>query len=92
MIEKRRPHGHRYGKTPQQREYHVAHNLKKRCIKRRFKGIHDRFLNDPDVRAPQLEHDRTEEVCVKVDELAEKDFRHHMTQAEYFLMTEHLDD
>ena len=72
------------GKTPQRREYHVAHNLKKRCIKRRFKGIHDRFLNDLDFRASKLEHDRTEEVCIKMDELAEKDFSHHMTQAEYF--------
>ena len=84
VIKKGRPLGHRYGKTQQQREYDVAHNLKKRCIKRLFKGIHDRFLNDPDFRASQLEHDRTEEVCIKMDELAEKDFSHHMTQAEYF--------
>ena len=71
VIKKGRPHGHRYGKTPQQRECNVAHNLKKRCIKRRCKGIHDRFLNDPDFRVSQLEHDRTEEVCIKMDELAE---------------------
>ena len=50
----------------------------------RFKGIHDRFLNDPEFRASQLEHDRNEEVCFKMDELAQKDFSHHMTQAEYF--------
>ena len=36
------PHGHRYGKTPEKKEYQV-HNLKKRCKKREFKGIHDRF-------------------------------------------------
>ena len=58
VIEKGRPHGHRCGKTPQQRKYHVA--IFWRCIKRRFKGIHGRFLNDPDFRASQLEHDRTE--------------------------------
>ena len=29
-------------------------------------------------------HDRTEEVCIQMDELAQKDFSHHMTQAEYF--------
>ena len=39
VIKKGRPHGHRYGKTKEQRDYHVAHNLRKRCIKRRFKGF-----------------------------------------------------
>ena len=42
------------------------------------------FLNDPEFRASHLEHDRAEEVCIKMDELAQKDFRHHITQAEYF--------
>ena len=50
IIKKERPPGHRYGKTPEKIEYHLAHNLKKRCIKKNFKGIHDRFLRDPDFR------------------------------------------
>ena len=79
-----RPHGHRYGKTPQQREYHQAHNLKKRCIKRSYQGIHDPFLTDPEFRASQLEHDGDEEVCIKMDDLADKDFSHYMTKSEYF--------
>ena len=37
VIVKGRPHGHIYGKTNEQKEYHQAHNSKKRCIKRRFK-------------------------------------------------------
>ena len=77
------PHGHRFGKTTKQRE-HVAHNLRKRCIKKHFKGIHHRFVNDPDFRASQLENDRDEQVCVKIDELVQKDLSHHMTEAEYF--------
>ena len=44
VIKKGRPHGHRYGKTPEKTEYLQAHNLKKGCIKKHFKGIHDRFL------------------------------------------------
>ena len=84
VIKKGRHHGHRYWKTSEQREYHVVHSLRKRCIKRPFQGIHDRFLNDPDFRASQLEHDRHEEVCIKMDELAQKYFSYHMTQAEYF--------
>ena len=43
--------------TPQQKEYHQAHILKKRCIKRHFKGIHDRFLRDSEFRTAMLEHD-----------------------------------
>ena len=83
-LRRERPHGHRYGKTTAQREHYVAHNLRKRYIKRHFQGIHHRFVNDPEFRASQLEHDRDEEVCIKMDQLAQKDFRHHMTQAEYF--------
>ena len=84
VIKKGRPHGHRCGKTTEQTDYHIAHNLRKRCIKRRFQGIHGRFLNDPEFRASQLEHDRNEEVCIQVDELAQKDFSHQKTQAEDF--------
>ena len=84
VIKKGRPHGHRYGKTAEQREHFIAHNLKKRCIKRRFQGMHHRFLKDSEFRASQLEHDRNEEVCIQMDELAQKDFSYHMTQAEYF--------
>ena len=64
VIKKGRLHGHRCGKTPEKKEYHLAHNLKKRCIKRRFTGIHDRFLRDPDFRKSMLEHDRDEDVCL----------------------------
>ena len=84
VIKKGRHHGHRYGKTPQQKEYHQAHNLKKRCIKKHFKGIHDRFLRDPEFRTAMLEHGRDEEVCIKCDDLADKDCSHYVTEAEYF--------
>ena len=83
-MKKGRPHGHRNGKTPEKKEYHLVHNLKKRCIKRKFTGIHDRFLRDPDFRKSMLEHDRDEEVCVKWDDLAEQDFSQNMTEPKYF--------
>ena len=82
VIKKGRPHGNRRGKTEKQREYHIAHNLSKRCIKRHFQWIHDRFLKDPDFRASQLEHDRNEEVCIQMDEIAQKEFSYHMTQGQ----------
>ena len=66
VIKKDRPHGHRYGKTTEQREYNQAQNLTMRRIKKHFEEIHDRFLKDPEFRASQLEHDRDEEVCIKM--------------------------
>ena len=84
IIKKGRPHGHRYGKTQEKKEYQLAHNLKKRCIKKNFKGIHNRFLRDPDFRKAMLEHDRDEEVSIKWDDLAEQDFSQYMTESEYF--------
>ena len=58
VIKKGRPHGHRYGKLPEDKEYHLAHNLKKRCIKRKFTGIHDRFLRDHVFRERMSENNR----------------------------------
>ena len=45
VIKKERPHGNRHGKTQEQRKHFIAHNLRKRCIKKGFEGIHDRFQN-----------------------------------------------
>ena len=39
-IKKGRPHGHRYGKKPGDREYYIASSFKKKCKKKNFLGIH----------------------------------------------------
>ena len=83
-IKKGRLHGHRYGKLQENKEHYQAHNLKKRCIKRQFKGIHDRFLRDHVFRERTLEKNRDEEVCRAWDVLAEQDHTHRMSEAEYF--------
>ena len=62
--------------------FHQAHNLKKRCIKRQVKGIHDRFLRDHVFRERMIQHDRDEDVCLNWDDLAEPYFTYRMT--EYF--------
>ena len=46
LNKKVRLHGNRHGKTEEQRDHHIAHNLRRRCIKRNFEGIHDRFQKD----------------------------------------------
>ena len=45
-IRKGRPHGHRYGKKEGDHEYFIANQLKKKCKKREFLSIHDRFIRD----------------------------------------------
>ena len=80
VIKKERPHGNRHGKTEEQKDHHIAHNLRKRCIKRGFEGIHDRFQNDPTFRESPLRIDRTEEVCIQMDKDAQKDFTYRMSQ------------
>ena len=84
VIKKVRYHGNRHEKTEEQRQHHIAHNLRKRCIKRGFEGIHDRFQNDPTFRESLLSIDRTEEVCIQMDKDAQKDFTYRMSQDEYF--------
>ena len=49
------------------RKHFIAHNLRKRCIKKNFEGIHDRFQKELTFRDSQLTIDRTEEVCIRMD-------------------------
>ena len=74
----------RYGKAPESKEYHLTHNFKKRCIKRKFTGIHDRFLRDHVFRDRMLENNRDEDVCRKWDDFAEQDHTYRMSESEYF--------
>ena len=72
------------GNFQKNNEYHLAHNLKKRCIKRQFKGIHDRFLRVHVFRERMIENKRDEDVCRAWDVLAEQDHTHQMSESEYF--------
>ena len=75
-IRKGRPHGHRYGKKEGDHEYFIANQLKKKCKKRQFLGIHDRFIRDERFRKSMIEMGRTEEVCREMDKLANEDHTH----------------
>ena len=75
---KRRPHGHRYGKKPGDREYYIASSLKKKCKNKFYLGIHDRFIRDEKFRKNMFDTGRTEEMCRKMDELANEDHTHHL--------------
>ena len=81
-IKKERPHDHRYGKKPGDREYYIAHQHKKKCKKKYFQGIHDRFVRDDKFRRNMIEIGRTEDLCRQMDDLADEDHTHHLTPQE----------
>ena len=81
-IRKGRRHGHRYGKKEGDQEYHTANQLQKKCKKRQFLSIHDRFIRDAWFRKTMLELDRTEEVIREMDKLANEDHTHIATEEE----------
>ena len=81
-IRKGRPHGHRYGKKEGDHEYFIANQLKKKCKKREFLSIHDRFIRDARLRKTMIEMGRTEEVIREMDKLANEDHTHHATEEE----------
>ena len=79
-IRKGRPHGHRYGKKEGDQEYHTANQLQKKCKKRQYFSIHDRFIRDTWFRKTMLELGRTEEVIREMDKLANEDHTHIATE------------
>ena len=81
-IRKGRPHGHRYGKKPGCKEYHTANQLQKRCRKKKYDNIHDRFIRDKFFRKTMIEFGRSEEIILEMDRLASEDHSHIATQEE----------
>ena len=84
VIKKGRPHGHRYGKKPGDKEYYLANKLMEKCKKKKFQGIHDRFLLDHAFRVRMTEYNRDQEVCRRWDVLAVEDNTYHLSEEEYF--------
>ena len=81
-IRKGRPHGHRYGKKEGCREFHTAKQLQKRCRKKQYENIHDRFIRDMTFRKTMIELGRSEDVILEMDRLASEDHSHIATQEE----------
>ena len=71
-------------KSRETKEYHTANQLKK-CKKKYFQGIHDRFIRDPEFRKRMIENNRDEDFYRKWDALADEDHTHHLTPQEYSL-------
>ena len=83
VIKKGRPHGHRYGKTPEKKEYHLAHNLKRDASRGNALGftiVSCEILIFVNPCSNMIDDD----ICLKWDDLAEQDFTYRMTESEYF--------
>ena len=84
VIKKGRPHGHRYGQKPGEKENYLANQLKKKCKNKESQGIHDRFLRDHEFRVRMIEHNRDEELCRRWDVPADEDHTYHLSEQQYF--------
>ena len=81
-IRKDRPRGHRYGKAPGCKEYHTAHQLAKKCRKKGYESIYDRYIRDKAFRSAMIDHSRTEQMIIEVDKLAKEDHSYKASKAE----------
>ena len=81
-MRKDRPRGHRYGKAPGCKEYHTAHQLAKKCRKKGYESIYDRYIRDMAFRSAMIEHSRTEQVILEMDKLANEDHSYKASKEE----------
>ena len=81
-IRKDRPRGHRYGKAPGCKEYHTANQLAKKCRKREYVSIHDRYIRDKTFRKAMIDIGRTEQMIVEMDKLANEDHSYKASKEE----------
>ena len=58
MLSQSRPRGARHGKTEAQKQHFIAHNARRRCLKKKLEEIHDRFQRDSTYRAEEFERYR----------------------------------
>ena len=55
-------------------------NSKKKCRKKQYENIHDRFIRDMSFRKTMIELGRSEEVILEMDRLASEDHSHIATE------------
>ena len=81
-IRKDRPRGHRYGKSQGCKEYFTANQLAKKCRKKEYDSIHDRYIRDKAFRKAMIEIGRTEQMIVEMDKLANEDHSYKASKEE----------
>ena len=81
-IKKGRPHGHRYGKKPGDHEYYIANSLKKKCKKKFYLGIHDRFIRDEKFRKNMFDTVSPRKCVARWTNWRTKTITHHLSPEE----------
>ena len=69
-IRRYRPHGHRYGKAP------AANQLARKCRKKKYDSMHDRFIRHKTIRKAMIELGRSEKIILEMDQLASENHTH----------------
>ena len=65
------------------KEFHTAKQLRKRCRKKQYENIHDRFIRDMSFRKTMIELGRSEEVILEMHRLASEDHSHFATEVSW---------
>ena len=81
-IRKDRPHGHRYGKALGYKDYHTANQLARKCRKKKYDSIHDRYIRDKTFRKAMIEVGRSEKIIKEMDQFVSEDHTYKATKAE----------
>ena len=81
-IRKDRPRGHRYGKSQGCKEYHTANQFAKKCRKKKYDSIHDRYIRDKTFRKAMIEIGRSEQMIIEMDKLANEDHTYTASREE----------
>ena len=67
----------------------MANNAPKRCLKRNYEGIHDRFLRDPVFVIRNSKIGWTEEKCIEMNQFAQEDRSYRLSREEYLRYQKH---
>ena len=81
-IRKNRPRGHRYGKSQGCKEYFTANQLAKKCRKKKYDSIHDRYIRDKTFRKAMIEVGRSEQMIIEMGKLANEDHTYTASREE----------
>ena len=81
-IRKYRPHGYRYGKALGCKDYYTANQLARKCRKKKYDSIHDRYIRDKTFRKAMIEVGRSEKIIKEMDQLASENHTYKATKAE----------
>ena len=66
-------------KAPGCKDYFTANQLAKKCRKKKYDSIHDRYIRDKTFRKAMIEVGRSEKIIKEMDQLASEDHTYKAT-------------